>query len=199
MNARAGNEVAEGWRVFCAVELPSEVREKIAGRISRLRKAGSEVRASWAREDALHITLKFIGEVDGGKVDSLSNAAAQAVLGLAPFELAIACAGAFPPHGPPRVLWLGVEDEDGSLAKLQRNLEDACATVGFAREDRKFHPHLTLARIRAPGGARELARIHKELPFHSLAFRVDSLVVMRSELNPKGSRYSVISRHALAG
>ena len=184
-------------RVFCAVELPSEVRQRAAEHAARLRERFREARASWPRAENLHLTLKFLGEIDEGRVALLSSAAARAAEQSQPFELIIEGAGAFPPRGAPRVLWLGVEDESGGLARLQSRLEDECAAAGFPREERPFHPHLTLARVRAPQGARALAQFHQEAGFAAAAFRVAELAVMLSELGPGGSRYTALSRHAL--
>jgi RNA 2',3'-cyclic 3'-phosphodiesterase len=185
----------ERWRVFCAVELPPQVRARAADHATRLRNRSTEVRASWPRADNLHLTLKFLGETAQARVEALSNAASRAALSIRPFDLTLEGAGAFPPRGSPRVLWLGINDASGGLVKLQSQLEDECEAAGFAREERPFHPHLTLARIRAPQGARELARLHRETGFAAIEFHVAELVVMRSELGPGGSRYTEISRH----
>ena len=80
---------------------------------------------------------------------------------------------------------------------MQRALETECAADGFPREPRPFKPHLTLARIRSPQGAHELAATHRETPFEPQRFKVSELVVMRSELGPGGSRYTPLSRHTL--
>ena len=185
----------ERWRVFCAVELPLKVRARAADHAARLRDRSAETRASWPRADNLHLTLKFLGEIARTRVEALSNAAARAALSIQPFDLTIKGAGAFPPRGFPRVLWLGINDSSGGLVRLQSQLEDECATAGFAREERPFHPHLTLARIRATQGARRLASLHQEMGFEAIEFPVTDLVVMRSDLGPGGSRYTEISRH----
>jgi 2'-5' RNA ligase len=184
-------------RVFCAVELPVKVRERIAEAIARLREAAPGVRASWERTEKLHITLKFLGEIKPERVEALSNAAARAARMSHPFMLKVEGAGAFPPRGLPRVLWLGIRDAKGALIRLQKRLEDECAAERFAREERPFSPHLTLARIRAPQGARELAGLHQETNFEPVEFPVSDLIVLRSDLGPGGSRYTEISRHAL--
>ena len=155
------------------------------------------MRASWEKPEKLHITLKFLGDIEPARVEALSSAAASAAASLEPFELTIEEPGTFPPHGQPRVLWLGLVDASGRLALMQRALETECAAVGFARESRPFKPHLTLARVRSPQGARELAAAHRETPFEPQRFEVSELVVMRSELGPGGSRYTPLSRHAL--
>jgi RNA 2',3'-cyclic 3'-phosphodiesterase len=187
----------ERWRVFCAVELPPQVRARAADHAARLRDRSTKVRASWPRADNLHLTLKFLGEIAQARVEALSNAASRAARSIQPFDLTLEGAGAFPPRGSPRVLWLGINDSSGGLVKLQSQLEDECEAAGFAREERPFHPHLTLARIRAPQGARELARVHQETGFAAIEFPVTELVVMRSELGAGGSRYTEISRHGL--
>ncbi|MBV9210100.1 MAG: RNA 2',3'-cyclic phosphodiesterase [Acidobacteria bacterium] len=187
----------ERWRVFCAVELPAEVRARVASHIAALRESFPKSRASWARAEALHITLKFLGEIALPRLEALSEAAEEAVSGVEAFELAIEETGSFPPRGNARVLWLGVKDASGLLSTLQQRLDEACARAGFERETRGFHPHLTVARLRAPAETRELAALHREMKFERAAFVVKDLVVMRSELGAGGSRYTAISRHEL--
>lgn len=187
------------WRTFCAVELPDGVKSRVAEHVRRLLDGFPHVRASWERPEKLHITLKFLGEIEPSRVEDLSRAAGRAAARVGPFELTLEEAGAFPPHGPPRVLWLGVRDASGRLAGLQSSLEDECAAAGFAREARPFKPHLTLARIRVPQGARELAAAHRASSFEPQTFNVSELVVMRSELGPGGSRYTPVSCHSLIG
>jgi len=185
------------WRVFCALELPAGLRERAAGRAARLREAFPHVRAAWERPEKLHLTLKFVGEIEPSRVADLSAAAGRAAAGGEPFELTVADAGAFPSHGPPRVLWLGVQDPSGRLARLHRRLEDECAAAGFDREARAFRPHLTLARLREPRAAHELAALHRETPFEPQTFNVNELIIMRSELGPGGSRYTPVSKHKM--
>ena len=189
-------EASKSLRVFYAVEMPEEIRARAGERARRLRSEFPDVRASWERPEKLHITLKFLGNVKPERVEALSGVAAS-VEYFDPFELTVGEPGSFPPHGPPRVLWLGIVDANRRLVILQNNLEAGCASFGFPRETRAFRPHLTLARIRAPRGARELAEAHRETPFEPQRFKVSELVLMRSELGPGGSRYTPLSRHRL--
>jgi 2'-5' RNA ligase len=163
-----------------------------------LRAAVPDTRASWPRAENLHLTLKFFGEIALSRVEPLSEATACAAHKSQPFKLRLEGAGAFPPHGVPRVLWLGVIDSSGALAQLQSHLEDECEAVGCQREARPFRPHLTLARIRSPQGARALAKLHQEMGFDGIEFPVTELVLMRSELGSAGSRYTAISHHELS-
>jgi 2'-5' RNA ligase len=185
------------WRVFIAIELPSNVRRRIADHIDRLRSSIPEARASWSREDTLHLTMKFLGDVPVANVEKLSAAAWIAASKVGPFEIVVEGCGAFPPRGQPKVLWIGIDDPSGQLSELNCALEDECANAGFAREPRAFHPHLTIARIRQPHGSRQLVAVHKEIGFNREATRVSELAVIRSELRSEGARHSVISRHEL--
>src|ERR1700755_932085 len=103
-------EALKPLRVFCAIELPDSVRSRVAERVRRLRSEFPDVRASWERPEKLHITLKFLGDVESARIERLSSAAARAVASIEPFELTIDEPGSFPPHGQPRVLWLGISD-----------------------------------------------------------------------------------------
>jgi len=187
----------ELWRVFIAIELAAGVRKKVKDHIDHLRTSLPNVRASWALESNLHLTLKFLGDIPVEKVETLSQAARRAASHAPPFELIIAGAGSFPPRGQPRVLWIGIEDPSGKLAELHAGLEDECAEAGFAREPRPFHPHLTIARLRQPQGARQLAAVHKEIGFESETVSVSEIAVIRSELRSEGSRHTILARHNL--
>jgi RNA 2',3'-cyclic 3'-phosphodiesterase len=187
----------ETWRVFIAIELPSHLRERIINHIDHLRSAIPEVRASWIREDTLHLTLKFLGDIPVANVEQLSAAAGMAASKVEPFEVVVEGCGAFPLRGQPRVLWIGIEDPSGNLAELQQALEQECDANGFAREPRPFHPHLTIARLRQPHGSRQLAQMHQEIGFNREAISVADLTVIRSELRSEGARHTVISRHGL--
>lgn len=195
-DAPTGGEALTGrLRLFFAVGLPDDLKQQAGGHAARLRRDFPHAKAGWERPEKMHLTLKFLGDVDASRVPSLTAAAERSAAGLSPFGLTAEGAGSFPPHGAPRVLWLGLRDEAGGLALLQRRLEEECEREGFQREPRPFKPHLTLARIRAPQGARELADAHRRTPFGPFDFRVSELTLVRSQLGPGGSRYTPISRH----
>ncbi len=186
----------ERWRIFCAIELPPDVRARAAAHIAQLREAVPTTRASWERTEKLHLTLKFFGEVEPARIlNQLTLAIERAAQSIAAFDLAIEGTGAFPPRGLPKVLWLGITDSSGALAHLQQRLETECAHENFPRESRRFHPHLTIARLRTPAGARELAATHAKTQFDAATFNVSEVVLIRSEMEVSGSRYTIISQH----
>jgi 2'-5' RNA ligase len=186
------------WRVFIAIELPHDVRARLAKHIDNLRSAMPEVRAGWSREQNLHLTLKFLGDIPVTNVEQLSAAASIAASRVEPFEIVVEGCGVFPPKGQPRVLWIGIDDPSEKLTELYHALEEECAKAGFAREPRTFHPHLTIARLRKPQGSRRLAALHEEIGFNRVAIRGSEVSVIRSELLSEGSKHTVVSRHQLS-
>jgi 2'-5' RNA ligase len=174
------------WRGFCAVELPHEVRAQLQDHIARLRKEIPDVAASWSRVENIHLTLKFFGNVEVDRIEAISGAIDRAVKNVAPFEIGIGKTGTF----RSQVLWIGVNDPSGKLTTLHEKL---------GSEDRAYRPHLTIARIRRPEGARRLANAHLQMQFENLNVAVKEIVLFRSELSPKGSKYTSISTHKLPG
>ena len=185
------------WRVFCGIELPEAVRGLVLLHIARLQEAVPDAKASWGRDANLHLTLKFLGEIPPTSVPDISTAASRAVVGIAPFSVRLEQTGSFPRQGQPRVLWIGLSDSSGKLSELHARLEDESANVGFDKDTRPFHPHLTVARLRQPRHARTLAAAHRQLEFEPAEIAVSELLVIRSELSSEGSRYTVVSRHPL--
>lgn len=185
-------------RVFFAVDISDETRRRAVEHIAALGRAVPSVKIKWDAPEKLHVTVKFLGDVDRDRLAGLSAAAGTVCRDVSPFPLSVVGTGAFPPKGPARVLWLGVSDPMGGLDRLQRGIEDACAALGFPRETRAYHPHLTLARLKALPAERPLVDAHRAANFSGAPdHRVTELLLMRSELSPRGSRYSVIDRFAL--
>jgi 2'-5' RNA ligase len=113
----------------------------------------------------------------------------RAVTRTTEFDLVIEGCGVFPPHGKPNVLWIGISPETApACLGLYQSIEDECAKAGFKRDERKFHPHLTIARLRHPAGARDLANLHQATQFEPVALKVTSACLIRSELSNSGSR-----------
>jgi RNA 2',3'-cyclic 3'-phosphodiesterase len=192
------------YRTFVAIELPRALRAKLIEHIQRLRRQYPDARASWNREDNLHLTLKFLGNVPVSEIPKLSDAIARAVSDLKPFELMVAGCGVFPPKGRPNVLWIGVTEpaaqaagQVSKLSILHESIERDCSTAGFPREQRPFHPHLTIARLRKTGDERRLSEAHQNHAFAPETFSVSEVVVLKSELLRQGSNHNAISRHPL--
>ena len=187
----------EVWRIFCAVELPEVVRERLQQHIRQLREAIPDVAASWGRVENVHLTLKFFGNVSTDRLPPISAAAARVAKEFSSFEISVGSSGVFPRPSRPQVLWIGVSDPSGKLTALQQRFEDECALEAFAKEERSYRPHLTIARIRKPQGAGRLADAHLQLDFQPFSIQLREFVIFRSELSSKGSKYTALSRHQL--
>jgi 2'-5' RNA ligase len=185
------------WRVFCAAELPDKVRAQLEDHIQKLRKQIPDAAASWSRVENIHLTLKFFGNVALDRIPVISEAASRAVAEFSMFPIGIGETGVFPRPSRAQVLWIGVSDPSGKLSALQERLENECAAEGFPKENRAYRPHLTIARIRKPEGTRRLADAHLQMHFNSTEVQLNELIVFRSELSPKGSKYTAISKHPI--
>ncbi len=185
----------EQLRLFAAVALPSEVREVLARAIGRLRDADLQGVRTVAPE-GVHVTLKFLGNVDTGLVPSLSEAFTAVGEGVAPFELALQGVGAFPDERAPRALWAGIAGNTEELAALAHRVDEACATLGFPRERRAFMPHLTIARLRDSATVNDRGRAAQALAAIRAnvggRFTVDALHLIKSTLTPAGPTYQTL-------
>jgi 2'-5' RNA ligase len=185
------------WRIFCGFELPAELRARLEEHIRGLREAVGDARATWSRPENSHLTIKFFGNVAVDRLPQISEATELAARQFSPLPIEIAKPGVFPNVNRARVLWIGVNDPSGQLAMLHETFEEQCELRGFPREDRAYRPHLTIARIRIPEGARHLAELHVQAEFKPCHITLDELVAFRSEPGRQGSKYTAISRHRL--
>ena len=186
----------DSFRTFIAIELSPDVRARVAEHINQLRRQLPDAHASFSREDNLHLTLKFLGNVPVADIPKVSDAVERATKTVSSFQLTFSGCGTFPPHGRPSVLWIGAQAS--GLQILHAAIENELAETGFAREPRPFHPHLTVARLRHSQDARPLAKLHQNPGFTPIQFDVSEVVVFKSELLREGSKHTAISRHKLS-
>src|SRR5215813_9448759 len=157
------------WRVFCAVELPAEIRARLEDHVRRLRKEVPDAAASWSRVENIHLTLKFFGNVALDRIPKISAAAIRTTEHFSKFQIGVGNTGVFPRPSRAQVLWIGFSDPAGQLSALQKRFEEECALEGFEKENRAYRPHLTIARLRKPEGARRLADTHLQMTFEPIA------------------------------
>lgn len=176
-------------RAFIACEIPESILENVSKVQEGLRKLDSDV--SWTRVNGIHITLKFLGDIEEGYIDKVAAVIEEASKGQTPFEISIKGSGAFPNLKNPRVVWIGVEDGAKVLSKLQQGLDDKLKALGFEPEEREFRPHLTLGRVKGPRGRERLSVVVFELKDVELgSFAVDRVILYKSELKPTGAVYT---------
>ncbi|MBI2218086.1 MAG: RNA 2',3'-cyclic phosphodiesterase [Candidatus Rokubacteria bacterium] len=178
--------------------LDDAVRGALGRRIDTLGRVAGGV--GWIAAENLHLTLKFLGRVDEARLGEIRAALDRAVAGAAPFELRIEGLGAFPTTTRPRVIWAGVADGGRALGELAARVDAELAGVGFEREARAYSAHVTLGRAREPRRHPGLtAAIEKGAGERFGTVRVDRVSLMRSDLSPRGARYTELSSHHLMG
>jgi 2'-5' RNA ligase len=178
-------------RLFIAVNLPDAEKERLWHALASLRERDLGVR--WIPRDAIHLTLKFLGEVGESRVDRVSTRLAGVAARHAPFELRLAGIGGFPTLDRAKVWWLGIEPDE-RLMNLQAEVEEALVDEGFAREDRPFTAHVTIGRA-ARGGRPADARVARAAAAgieYEAAWAVSSADLMRSHLGRDGARYEIL-------
>jgi 2'-5' RNA ligase len=185
-------------RCFIGIRLPPAVRDAVDEAVREARGAKGSV--AWVAKDNMHVTLKFLGEIHPGKVSAAEEAIAGAVAGFPPFALEAFGGGTFPGPGNPRVLWVGFREPLELVGKLQQNIENALSGAGFPREDRPFHPHITVGRVRgalSPAWGDRFVRGLAGRVFGTVP--VSSIVLFESRLSPGGAIYSVVREFPLGG
>ncbi len=182
-------------RTFVAVEMPESIGRQFEEVESRLMKADAHVK--WVEPRNIHITMKFLGEIDEDQLDILYRGVEEGVRECGPFDVSLAGLGAFPNLTRPRVVWVGVDRGKDDLAKLQKTIEDSICQYGFPREDRSFSPHLTIGRVKSPRGLPELAEAIRGFHFETVSFGVKEVVVMESTLTSAGPIYSPLRKVGL--
>jgi 2'-5' RNA ligase len=186
-------------RLFIAAALPGAVKNELTAALKIITHANPHVRG--VGPAGMHLTLKFLGETATEQIGGIRRAMEAAVAVVSgPIHLVCAGAGGFPNLDRPRVLWAGLSGDTATLAAMQRALDRELEKLGFAREERAFHPHVTLGRLKEP---KMLGALHKAWPrVERLAFGefdVDALTLYRSELQPGGAVYTPIERTPLPG
>ena len=173
-------------RTFIALEVPVEVKDIACNLQDDLRKF--QCRVSWTRQQALHLTLKFLGDTYPEQVDEISDAVADITGKYTPFELQLEKGGCFGGRIP-RVLWLGIRENE-KLTELQKEIDRALSKLGFPAENRKFHPHLTLGRVKDRQGTEEMGRHLREVSVEKCSFTATELIFFKSELKSTGAVYT---------
>lgn len=188
-------------RTFIAVDLPEPLRIRLGQEIGRLSPLLEGGLVRWMNPKGIHLTLKFLGDVDPGGIEGLAEALRSVASGRAAFRANAVGVGCFPSTRRPRVLWVGVQEPSGALSALQGSLEAALSPLGYPREDREYNPHLTLGRVRREARPDEAAKVgavvSKETQTLLGEIPVGEIILFRSELKPSGAVYTPLAAAVL--
>ncbi len=179
-------------RCFLAISLSESVKKRLQALQQELAKTGADVR--WVRPEGIHLTLKFLGNVPEEKIEPIAKAAQEVVAKFGPLRLRVKGLGAFPSGRKPRVIWAGLEGDLKPLLRLQKELEDSLAKLGFEPESRPFVPHLTLGRVKS---GRKMDKLRQVLAEKNdrvgegwEEMQIENLVLYQSTLKPSGAVYT---------
>jgi RNA 2',3'-cyclic 3'-phosphodiesterase len=186
-------------RTFIAVGLDKAVHDRTVALQQKLAEAGVDVK--WVEPENLHLTLLFLGEVEDRDLPAVCRSVAEVCARLPPFSMSVERTGCFPNPRRPRTLWVGVGAGTQELVALHDALEPPLLELGcYRREDRPYTPHLTLGRVKGDRPAEPLAAaLAKHAGWQGGPTHVREVLVMSSELTPKGPVYTVMSRARLQG
>ncbi len=185
-------------RAFIAIELPDDVRRKLASIQEELKKANADIK--WVKPENIHLTLKFLGNIPDDKIEKIKALLDKIASRHGKFEAILFKIGAFPKLEYPRVIWVGMDKGCNLAEEIAVKIEDGCEHIGFAKEKRPFSAHLTLGRVRT--GKNKVALKEKLLStaVKPQSFIVDKIILFQSTLTPRGPIYtplhsSILSLH----
>ncbi len=181
--------MGEKIRAFIAISVPEPVLQAIVKAQEGFQGSGLSIR--WVRKEGIHLTLKFLGDIDRDDIEKIRAAMERVAEAFSPFTLRGEGVGVFPNLKRPRVVWVGVSGDVEPLRGLQRDLESQLDSLGFPKEKRSFSGHLTMGRVKGRLDRTKLSRVLEGLgDFRTESFTAQSVVLFQSDLRPEGAVYS---------
>ncbi len=185
-------------RTFIAIELDQEVRDALGRVQGKFKRQAPDGSVKWVNPEAIHLTLKFLGDTPVSKISRVADALAAACQGIGPFDVSFEGRGCFPNIRRPRVIWVAVRDLSGSsLTRLQVAVEQKVSPLGFPTEERGFSPHLTLGRVARNASPQAEAAIgqmvEKSVVEQIATQRVAAVHFIKSDLRPTGPVYNQLA------
>jgi len=179
-------------RAFFAIEIPDDFQKWIEENvIDILRKSSAKVK--WVARENIHITLRFIGEIEKDKLSQIVDNVDNNIRGIGKIKLELSQTGYFGKKFP-RVLWVGLDGDVDKLEQIHERIELACRGAGIEPDDKKFSPHITIGRVKSPSHTKELIEAIGEIEIPCLTFETCELALFKSTLTPEGPIYNVLKR-----
>ena len=181
----------EKIRSFIAIEISESVRDKIADLQEELKKYKEHI--SWTKPDNIHVTVKFLGDIEESKTKSIGESLTIATKELQPFNFFVKELGVFPNFRRPRVLWVGINNPGNELNNIHSKIEQQLNQLGFPEERKRLNPHLTIGRVKSQVSDRFIERF-KTARFDGDEVEVEEIILMESKLHPKGAIYTPLKK-----
>jgi 2'-5' RNA ligase len=185
----------KGIRTFIGIFPPSHVQAAISNILLPLKPDAPAIR--WEEQRKFHVTMKFLGNVMPEQLHQLRLFLGETIQSIHRFDIQLTTIGCFPAMHPPKIVWMGSsEDKNTPLAGCFNAVQHACISAGFKKEERPFHPHITLGRVKGKVSENLIKKI-ENTTFEPLQFLCSELLIMKSDLSPSGSAYSQLSSISL--
>lgn len=183
-------------RTFIAIELPDEIRGTLAKLQDKLKQSQADVK--WVEPHNIHLTLKFLGEINQEQLDNITRVLGQVCLSKKCFRMRLSAVGAFPKMDFPRVIWVGVEKGASETSEIAAQLEEGISILGIPKEKRPFSSHITIGRVRSYLNKDKLVNGLKKMePLEGKEFAVTKLTLFKSTLTPIGPAYEALKAASL--
>ncbi len=182
-------------RLFIAIEIPPDIKSAIAALQQQLKSTHADVR--WETQEQFHITLKFLGRTDEAKLQAMFDSLQSVAQKFSMFSVKYSSLGCFPNRHNPRIIWVGADDNPMTLIPFAEAIDSSMTALGFDKEEKKFHPHATIGRVKSTLSIRDLLRRMESLTFESQPTQVSQIVLIKSELKQSGSVYTRIKTFPL--
>jgi 2'-5' RNA ligase len=183
-------------RTFVAIELEKRIKDSLSALIRKLDTGDRNIR--WVKPQGMHLTLKFLGDVSEDKIKKVESSLGIIAKDYSPFQLSLKGTGTFPLEARiPRVAWIGVEKNE-ALHRIQTRVDNGLYKIRFPKEKRRYHPHLTLGRIKGPQNLGTVIKTldqYKQAEFGAMT--VDRITLFKSTLKSTGAEYSILSEFFL--
>jgi len=184
--------MSETIRCFIAIELSQEIRNVLSEIQSELKETVGDVK--WVRPENIHLTLKFLGHINQGVVEEVKSALSEIAAKTRPFRIKLSSPGAFPAPERPRVIWVGIDKGDKESIVLAGAIEDRASHLGIEKEEREFHPHLTLGRIDFLKDKNTLKDAFSSLEIPPVEMTASAITLFQSTLTREGAIYTVLQK-----
>ncbi len=184
-------------RAFLAIDLPEELKKKLS-ELSKI-EAPEKTKLKWVEEENLHITLHFFGNITEKLAERILKKCKEAFEEFGPFTLEITELGHFSNRGIPRVIWIGIFDISETLFRIHKALKEVLKKLKLEQSKEEFHPHITILRVKEVNEEETFKRFYEDLKkvaqwYKGLKFPVREIILFKSELSPRGPKYTPIGK-----
>jgi 2'-5' RNA ligase len=197
--SQLADSLTTSMRTFIAIELSREIQEYLARLQDKLKLSQADVK--WVAPENIHLTLKFLGEIDEKIAERIKQILQNITAGLKQFSLNLTSVGAFPSLNSPRAIWIGIDKGDAQVREIADVLEEKLSELGITKEDRTFSSHITLGRTRSSKNRSNLAKLleslKEKLPEATAEIKVEKITLFKSTLTPKGPIYEILKEAPL--